>query len=841
MGSVDFFHKEFRAIRQGLPDLLRYDSCIRPGVILGKGGELISTFKYRGPDMQCASSAELEFLRVRVNEMLNKMGPGWMIHSTTTRIESVEYENSASFPGPVSWAIENERASQYRSEGVHFENDYFITFTYLPDPLIISKVKSFAFERSSPGKNGAAFLTQKTIEYFERMLAEYTGILETGMRTPLTRLMPRAEHDQVTGRIVWYEDQIAFIHHCISGKSDPIRIPNDTVAAGIDYVVGTYSFLSGIRPKINGMAIRVLAIEGLPDQGTQFGVLEALNSMPVKFRWTTRWIARDREVAKASTRRIRSKWRQKIRGFMADLTGKTTGAPNKDAADMALDAEAALQDLESGLVSYGFWASTVILMHKDEEYLESAVRFLEKHIGALGYPVRDEDVNCVEAFLGSLPGHGYENVREPEIHSMNLADCLPLTSVWQGPISNPCSFYKKFYPTGLVPPLLQGSASGGTPFRVVLHNGDVGHTLVIGPTGAGKSTLLALMAASHFKYPYSKVFAFEVDESLLALCRGERGSHYTFLEDESSSERKIGLAPFCQIDRQSDKTWAKDYAEMILEINNIVVDQDMSNDISRALDLLATRPQHLRSFTDFNQLVQTRQAKAVFERYEHDLAGGMLNARQDTVSTSRFTVFEMGKLMANSDKHVVPVLMYLFRMLERALDGSPTMIILDEAWLMLDHPLFQEKIKAWLKTLRKANACVVFATQELQDVMKSQIASTIFSACKTKILLPYVDAANDTNSPLYRSIGLTPREIEILVHSTPQRDYLFISSAGRRKFQLELGPVALAFVGASGVEDRKVIKELYRIHGDNWISHWLLYRGISPDRVLNEVNFKAAA
>ncbi|CAG0950534.1 hypothetical protein RHDC4_00049, partial [Rhodocyclaceae bacterium] len=365
------------------------------------------------------------------------------------------------------------------------------------------------------------------------------------------------------------------------------------------------------------------------------------------------------------------------------------------------------------------------------------------------------------AFLGSLPGHGYENVRRPEIHNINLADCMPLTSVWQGPIENPCSFYKKFYDGKPVPPLFHGAATGGTPFRVVLHNRDVGHTFIGGPTGAGKSTLLGLIAQSHFRYPKAKFFAFEKGESMLALCLGAGGTHYNFM-DESDAAKSIGFAPFRLIHRLADRIWAADYVETILELNDVKVDVDLRKQIRSALELLATRPAAMRTFTHLAALMTARQVRTVLELYQNEMAGGMLNATEDTISTGRFMVFEMEQLMELGDVHVVPVLLYLFRMIERALDGSPTIICLDEAWLMLRHPMFAEKLKAWFKVLRKANCLVIFATQELQDVTNSPIASTIFTACQTKILLPNAEAESLENAKLYRSIGLSEREIELL-------------------------------------------------------------------------------
>jgi type IV secretion/conjugal transfer VirB4 family ATPase len=831
--DVDFFHAEFRTKRIGFPDLLRYSSIVRDGIVLGKGGELISTFSYRGPDMQCSSQGELNYLRLRVCNMIKGLSGGWMIHSTTLRKESIKYEHDGLFPDAVTRAIENERINQYQQEGTHYENEYFITFTYLPDAILTSRVKDFAFDRENKTESSAISIAAKAIDYFERKVADYVGLLESAMSKRMVKLSSRQVIDPKSYRSVWYDDQLAYLHECLTLNNYPVRLPCKTIPTGIDFLIGSLSFLPGIRPRLDNKFIRVVAIESPPDEGTTFGMLEVLNTLGVSFRWTTRWIARDAEKAKASTRKIRSKWRQKIRGFVADMTGRQGGAINHDAEAMAIDAEAVITDWESGDVAYGYWTSTVVLMDAKATTLEAAVRFLIKHISSQGFCCRDEDVNCTEAFLGSLPGHGYENVRRPEIHSMNLADCLPLTATWQGPTRNPCGFYQKAYGDRVVPPLFQGSATGGTPFRVVLHTGDVGHTFIGGPTGAGKSTLLGLIAAQHFRYPNAQFFGFEKGESMLALCLGAGGSHYNFLDDATSDSSSIGFAPFCHIDRLTDKIWAIEYLEIILTLNGLKVDFDISSEITRAIELLSTRPITMRSFTDLNQLVQVRAIKQVLNLYEKNFAGGMLNFSADNISTSRFTVFEMEKLMDMNDKHVVPVLLYLFRMIERTLTGAPTIICIDEAWLMLQHPMFEEKLREWFKVLRKANALVIFATQELQDVANSPIASTIFSSCQTKILLPNPAAQMEDNAKLYKAIGMSAREIELASLATPKRDYFFTSPAGRRLFQLELGPVALAFMAASGTEDRATVKSLYQQHGAKWVPFWLELKGISPSVLMD--------
>jgi type IV secretory pathway VirB4 component len=137
-----------------------------------------------------------------------------------------------------------------------------------------------------------------------------------------------------------------------------------------------------------------------------------------------------------------------------------------------------------------------------------------KKIQNLGFSCRLETINAVEAWRGSLPGDGYRNVRRVLLHTLNLADMLPITAVWAGLRENPSRLMPK-----KSPPLLFAATTGATPFRVNLHVADLGHTLMCGPSGAGKSTALGLIAAQWFRYPRAQVFAFDKGYSLFVLTK----------------------------------------------------------------------------------------------------------------------------------------------------------------------------------------------------------------------------------------------------------------------------------------------------------------------------------
>ncbi len=154
------------------------------------------------------------------------------------------------------------------------------------------------------------------------------------------------------------------------------------------------------------------------------------------------------------------------------------------------------------------------------------------------------------------------------------------------------------------------------------------------------------------------------------------------------------------------------------------------------------------------------------------------------------------------------VLSYLFHRIEGRLDGSPTMIIIDEGWLVLDSPAFAAQLREWLKTLRKKNASVVFATQSLADIESSAIAPAIIESCPTRIFLPNERAIEPQILSVYRRFGLNDRQIEIIARAAPKRDYYCQSARGNRLFELGLGEVALAFAAASSKTDQLAISEL---------------------------------
>jgi len=217
--------------------------------------------------------------------------------------------------------------------------------------------------------------------------------------------------------------------------------------------------------------------------------------------------------------------------------------------------------------------------------------------------------------------------------------------------------------------------------------------------------------------------------------------------------------------------------------------------------LLREAPREFRSLTDFVSTVQDADIRAALTHYTISGAmGHLLDGKEDSLTLSSFNVFEIDELMKIGDANAIPVLLYLFRRFEKSLHGQPSILSLDEAWVMLGHPVFREKLREWLKELRKKNCLVLLATQSLSDAVKSGLLDVLLEQCPTKILLPNKEAdlhgTKEVPGPadLYQMFGLNAKEISILKNSQYKRHYYYKSPLGRRLFELGLGPLALSFV-----------------------------------------------
>jgi type IV secretion system protein TrbE len=792
---------EYRRSTTQLADFLPWAALVDEGIVLNKDGSFQRTAKFRGPDLDSAVPAELVGVSGRLNNALRRLGSGWAVFVEAQRDSASNYPEGH-FPDVASALVDVERRAQFEQEGAHYESNYFLTFLYLPPPEEPARAERFFYEGRDRNEDADAREVQcGFVDRTERVLGLVEGF------------MPE---------IRWLDDEetLTYLHSTVSTRRQRVRVPE--IPMYLDAVLADQPLIGGLEPMLGNSNLRVLTVVGFPTVTTP-GILDELNRLAFAYRWSTRAIMLDKTDATRLLTKIRRQWFAKRKSVAAILkevmTNEASILLDTDAHNKAMDADAALQELGSDAIGQVFVTATVTVWDDDPRVADEKLRLVEKVIQGRDFTCIAESVNAVEAWLGSLPGHVYANVRQPPVSTLNLAHMIPLSAVWAGPardehLGMPALFFVR--------------TEGATPFRFSLHVGDVGHTLVVGPTGAGKSVLLALMALQFRRYPGNQIFTFDFGGSIRAAALAMGGDWHDLggaLSDDATEP--VALQPLALIDDAAERAWAAEWIANILARETIVITPEAKDHLWSALTSLASAPPAERTLTGLSVLLQSQTLKRALQPY---CLGGpygrLLDAEAERLGEADVQAFETEGLIETSAAPAV--LAYLFHRIEARLDGRPTLLIVDEGWLALDDQGFAGQLREWLKTLRKKNAAVIFATQSLSDIDGSAIAPAIIESCPTRLFLPNDRAIEPQITAIFRRFGLNDRQIEILARATPKRDYYCQSRRGNRLFELGLGPVALAFTAASSKSDQAAIKQILEEHGrEGFSAAWLKHRGLA--------------
>jgi type IV secretion system protein VirB4 len=791
---------EYRGHPAGLADFLPWAALIQRGVVLNKDGSFQRTARFRGPDLDSATPAELVGVTARLNNALRRLGSGWAVFVEAQRIAAQTYPHGM-FPDAASALVDLERQDAFEEAGAHFESWYFLTFVWLPPAEDASRIEGWLYEGRAQTGVDPSELLRGFVDRTDRVLQLVEGF------------MPE---------VGWLDDgeTLTYLHSTVSTRQQSVRVPETPMH--LDALLADEPLAGGLEPRLGQAHLRTLTVVGFPT-ATHPGILDELNRLAFPYRWSTRAVLLDKTEAVKLLTKIRRQWfakRKSIGAIIKEvMTNEASTLVDSDAANKAADADRALQELGSDDVGQAYVTATITVWDDDAGLAAEKLRLVEKVIQGRDFTCLAEGVNAIEAWLGSLPGHAYANVRQPPISTLNLAHMIPLSAVWAGPDRD--DHFKG-------PPLFFGKTEGSTPFRFSLHVGDVGHTLIVGPTGAGKSVLLSLMAMQFRRYARSQIFAFDFGGSIRTAALAMGGDWHDLGGSLSAgSEHSVSLQPLARIDDAAERAWAAEWVAAILAKEGVTIDPSAKELIWSALTSLASSPAQERTITGLAVLLQSTSLKQALKPYCVGGAfGRLLDAEAEHLGSASVQAFETEGLIGAGAAPVV--LTYLFHRIEGRLDGRPTLLIIDEGWLVLDDPAFAQQLREWLKTLRKKNASVVFATQSLSDIDGSNIAPAIVESCPTRVFLPNERAIEPQITAIYRRFGLNDRQIEILARAAPKRDYYCQSRRGNRLFELGLGPVALAFCAASSKADHAMIERLLAAHGrDGFTAAWLNDRGLA--------------
>lgn len=557
-------------------------------------------------------------------------------------------------------------------------------------------------------------------DYGARMLGDYTG--------------PSGQTNN---------ELLELLSSLYNGEMRPVRRPADETDIGqmLPYRRASFGLDAMELRGANGTDFAtILSLKDYPE-ATSPGLIDPLLRLPFEMTVTESFAPQERQTA-----------REKI-----DLSLRRLRSADEEAQAERADMLAARDELGNGSVTFGDHHLTVLVRERDLTRLDDASAACAAALADAGAISVREDTNLEPAFWGQFPGNETYLVRRALISSANMASFSSLHGFALGQAEG--------NHWGDAVTLLQTTSS--TPFFFNFHNGDLGNFTVIGPSGSGKTVVMNFLAAQAQKFS-PRTILFDKDRGAELFIRGINGRY-----DRIHSGEPSGFNPLSLPDTPANRAFLRDWLGVMLKAEG---PEELAM-LSHAVDAAYANDPSLRRLRHFRELLSgTRRPQPGdladrLSAWIEDGENGWLfdNAKDQLDLSERVLGFDMTALLENPRLRT-PVMMYLFHRIDERLDGQPTMILIDEGWKALDDEVFAARIRDWLKTLRKRNALVGFATQSARDALESRISTALVEQTATMIFMPNSRARPEDYCD---GFGLTEHELA-LIRSLPAHSRCFL-------------------------------------------------------------------
>lgn len=723
-------------------DRLPYAGHLDDETLLTRSGDLVQMIRLEGYPFETADSETLNYLHAVRDVMFRAIAGSQLMlyaHVIRRRVATELVQRQ-----PEGFARDLDRAWKARLAGRRiFVNDLVLTLVRRTPVGKVGFLERVATRlgRLQPETERAAARA--------RALRELSAA-RSGLVAALARYQPRLLA-RYTTRSGTCSEPLEILSALYNGELQPVLEPSGDAGQYIPYKRVSFGIDTIELRGADAAGLRLGAMLSLKDYPatTGPGLLDNLLRLPHEFAVTESFAFLDRQVA----------------GERIGLALRRLRAASEETVSQRQQLMAAREDLVGGGAAYGEHHLTVHVRAPTLAALDAAVADVQSAVADFGGITVRESVNLESAFWAQFPGNADYIARRAMVSTANLAGLVSLHgfplgeasgSIWGEPIT-----------------VLETSSS--TPYFFNLHKGDLGNFTLIGPSGSGKTVVLNFLVAQAQKFRPRTIF-FDKDRGAELFIRALGGRYEVIRPGEPTGFNPLKLA-----DTPANRAFLAAWIAQLAGTPAGRPDPNEGPVIAEAIDANFGQAAEYRRLRYFVELL------AGGRRPEPgDLASRLApwhgsgehawlfdNADDETGLQSRVAGFDMTAIL-EAPALRTPAMMYLFHRVEERLDGSPTLIVIDEGWRILDDEVFANRLKDWMKTIRKRNGAVGFVTQSASDALESRIASTIIEQSATQLFMsnPRAQAADYCDG-----FGLTAHELD-LVRTIPDHLHCVLVKQG---------------------------------------------------------------
>ncbi len=772
---------------RGSDKLIPYSSLITPEIIKIKGGSYMINFRLSGISYIGKNQAVIDGRIRQLNKLISQMKAplryNTYIHSHCVRHDYFPKLDDTFPAGSFVDELNSEYVEKKIVNTRNIKTDYFITIIYRPYKKI--------------GGVSAYAKTRKQIQIFEEQAEQNLNKIKNLV------LSYFSDYDiEVLGTYekngVLFSEQLQFINLISNLDGSEVAVQRAQISEYLPTATLTVGNNEIIRIDNNGQRkyAVMLTLSEYPTE-TSSGLIQAFIEKPWRMVISQCFIPLDKVESEG--------WLKREMGRLM----ATDDASDRDIQDL----EDALEGIQSDEFLLGDYSWTALLIADDIATLQKMVSEATGTLSNCGFTASVNTLAKISGYYSQLPGNVSLQPREAKVSSVNAVHLMPYQVQNRGKqYGNPwgCAlamfktvtdevFYFNFHDTE------QGVDSRG---KLVL-----GNTVISGQSGTGKTVLLSFLLAQSQRYlTRPRIFLFDKDlgSSVFVRATGGRYSQVKLGED-------TGFNPFHLENTAVNRAFLSELIKTILANDGAPISASEKNQIHQAIDQVMDNPLELRDIEAFANFLPNGDdsIKQRLYSWTHGEYAWVFNNPSDNFSLDGNIIgIDYTEFLEIKDIRT-PIMMYLFHRIELMLDGTPTIISLDEAWYPLSDPEFLKFVENKDRTIRKQNGLLIFATQSPSDFFNG-VPESFMEQMSTQIFLPNPEAKEEA---YVEKVGLEIEEFELIrdMHKN-SREFLIKYQGETTHCKLDLNGIDAVNV-LSGSEERAIHAEkLQAQHGDEWLS-----------------------
>lgn len=809
---------KIRGESRPLSELIPWMTLVTNDLVLNKDGTLVAVFKFDGVDIEGLDDVYVENLAQTFERALRVLSDRITLSIRMSRVRAPTLK-PGHFPDPVSQAIEDSWCETL-SRGHFYTNEHHLAVMFSP-PKGAEKFIDAAYHHIDESGSVIKGLVNALRESYSETAAFRAIVDKMGENiSQFNEILDRFADglDDLHLRRLAGGDLLAHLHSMTSPAScashdyarQPVSFDTDNryldTTLGSDVIEPHSKHLQFHGTETRFMA--VLSIKSWPSESWA-GLLDGLLAAPFELTVSQTYRLLNIEEAKAhikDVRRMHFNMRKGILTMLREILTNKEEERGDEAREGAIDETTdALHMLATQRVA-GFYNLTIMVYGRDEKELANSVSGVAKILQGHGFIVLRENLHALSAWASTLYGQWAEALRWVFFVGRSTADIALIHAVSSGSPDNKHLSVQTNKPQAA---LTTFRTEWATPYHFNLHYQDLGNTLIVGPSGAGKSVFANFLISQWRRYMPCRIVIFDKDYSCRIPTLLQGGSHLDV------GNKRVQMNPLAKLDTPKDHEWAHGFLEMLIGSRGYEISARDTKAIWEAVDgLAALEPSH-RQLGALATLLPANLAEQLAEWTGEGAQGALFDNKADALSLSDYTCIEMGGLL--TQPHTARAFMeYAFHRVDELLDGTPTLIYVEEAWFMLEDPQFASKINDWLRTLRKRNGLLMMATQSLDELASSKVFSAILSSVLTRIFLPNMNAL--AAKQLYQgAFLLNDAQVERIATAQPKRQYYCVNPSMSRLVDAPFPPDILARLRSDARAQRLFDKwEEQKDHTPDW-------------------------